>query len=32
MSFFKDLRISGVFLDAERLHKECLRFCFMPVL
>ena len=32
MNLFKDLRDSGVFLDADPLHKECLRFCFVPVL
>ena len=26
MNLFKDLRDSGVFLDADRSHKECLKF------
>lgn len=26
------MRDSGVFLDVDPLHKECLKFCFMPVL
>ena len=32
MNLFEDLRDSGVFLDADPLHKECLKFCFVPVL
>ena len=32
MNLFKDLRDSGVFLDVDPLHKECLKFCYMPVL
>ena len=31
MNLFKDLRDSSVFLDADPLHKECLKFCFMSV-
>ena len=32
MNLSEDLRDSGVFLDADPLHKECLKFSFMPFL
>ena len=32
MNFFKDLRDSGTYKDYDLLHRECLKFCFMPVL
>ena len=32
MNYFKDLRDSGIFNDNDPVHRECLRFCFMPVL
>ena len=32
ISYFKDLRDSGVYQDGNPLHNECLRFCFMGVI
>ena len=32
ISFFKDLRDTGVFQDANPLHVECVRFCFMDLI
>lgn len=29
---FKDLRESGLYCDANVVHVECLRFCYMPVI
>jgi hypothetical protein len=32
INHFKDLRDSGVFCDANIIHTECLKCCYMPVL
>lgn len=32
INFFKDMRDSGLFVDDDEIHKECLKFCFMRVL
>ena len=32
INFFKDLRDSGIYIDHDTLHRECLKFCFMPIL
>lgn len=32
ISFFKDMRDSGLFDDSNAIHRQCLRFCFMGVL
>lgn len=32
INFFKDLRQSNLFNDADPLHVECIRYCFMDVL
>ena len=32
INFFKDLRDSGTYRDHCPVHRECLKFCFMPVI
>lgn len=32
ISFFKDLRDCGLYLDDDVIEAECLKFCFMPVI
>ena len=32
VNFFKDLRDSGIYMDHNPVHRECLKLCFMPVI
>lgn len=32
ITFFKDLRASGLYCDDDIIHRKCLKFCFMDVI
>lgn len=32
MDHFKSLRITGLYCDANIIHQECLKFCYMPII
>ena len=32
LNFFKDMRDAGTYNDDDSVHRECLLFCFIPVL
>ena len=32
MNFLKDMRDTGLYIDEDPVHIECLKFCFMPVI